>query len=735
MSNRNALVVGIDDYLSQPLRNCVNDASEFGTMLEMPEYGFNVKKIFNSTASRRNLLTELDDLFSSESDFIVFYFAGHGCATDLGTFLMSVDTDRIDIGVNLDHLSNLIRVKSRDAVVLIVLDCCHSGTASARSTGLAFARNITNTDIEKSAILLGGGKVILAACKPNELAYEQPSLQHGVFTYYILEGMQGGAADHEGEVTVHNLYDFVSQKFSNNTGQTPVFKGDVIGRIILGKNLTPIDRVQPPEHEIKKIEAQAQELINEYIQITATDIDTWKTQRYRDACAKLQPTLSWLDKQVDKYPQIGSRSKFKEVFSTAQSKLADLARLQEGYNTREGIVEKKLGSGTFGSVWQMKADDGRAYAYKVYHPIDLDNLQKLSRFNRGYRAMEQLDHTHIVQVHKFTHCPVGFTMDYIAGPNLRDFAAVRRDPKEIVIQLLTVGETLKHTHSRDVIHRDVKPENIIIKWEQDADIHRPYLTDFDLAWFSTATQYTRAGEGFGSLIYAAPEQLNKPNSQQAHAKTTDIYAFGQLCFFFVTRRDPVPNLSDNSHAFGEELRGWLFEKPARMLSKLYEDCTQIDPGKRVADFREVCDRLFEISALINEKDHSKSISFESFARQLSFSISGLSPDKITSDTTFLTTSGRTLIEIINSQPKNIVFRIESLVPLTVEGANNFKEARDMLNQRIDSVLNNYPTASRSAGAQGIFETFIKVKKVSLNIDGVETCRPLLMRIIDGIERS
>ena len=675
---------------------------------------------------------------SENYEFVIFYFAGHGAVNEFGTYLVSTDSDPVDVGIDLDHLRRLASRSTVERVtMLIILDCCHSGAATVRDSGSWSARDITYYDIERSMPALGTGKVIIAACRPHELAYEEPSLKHGVFTYYLLEGLYGDAADSQGDVTVPNLYDYVSGKFGGRVvGQTPIFRGDIAGRLVMGKNLKPRERSEIPKDQIRDIETEAQRLMNEYIQVCSVDIETWKVETYRDACSMLPPRLRWFEREVTRYPRLSVQPRFDSAYSTAKAKLADLANLMAGLETRIGRVESKLGSGTFGSVWLIRPECGPTVAYKVYHPIDLNNSEKLARFNRGYRAMAQLDHPHIVKVREFTDCPVGFVMDHIDGPNLRDFAALGHSAVDSVLQLLTVGETLKYTHSRDVVHRDVKPENIIVHLEQDTGSYRPYLTDFDLAWFSTATQFTR--NGFGSLIYAAPEQLAKPRSSAAHGVTTDVYAFGQLCFFLICRRDPVPLLSDNIHALREELRSWGFEEPAHKFIGLYEACTQQKPEDRIQDFRDICDRLFEISQLLHEADHEKTIGFDRFMKQLVFSIVGMSPERIQSNTTFLTTSGQTQINVeavdAESEMTEICFCLRVQMLAMMEGVSH-QDARQMINRRIDTALSEFPSAQRRAGKQAPFETFIRVREVPMSIDGVEICRQILMRVVDCIERG
>ena len=105
--------------------------------------------------------------------------------------------------------------------------------------------------------------------------------------------------------------------------------------------------------------------------------------------------------------------------------------------------------------------------------------------------MELLEHPHIVKVHKYTQCPIGFYMDFVDGPNLRDFVGTVSEPADTLQILIKIAETLQHAHGRNVIHRDVKPENIVLTFDSESNIWVPYLTDFDLAWFSAATQLTR----------------------------------------------------------------------------------------------------------------------------------------------------------------------------------------------------------------------------------------------------
>src|SRR5574341_2131120 len=176
MSTRKALVIGIDKYPVRPLRSCVNDATGITEVLKMKEYGFAVTTYLDELATRRAILSELDNLFSGNSDFILFYFAGHGITNSISTYLATIDHDEIDLGIDLDYLRKLVRNKTKElTTVVLLLDCCHSGAGSVRNMYAPISRDIKNDDFDQLLAPLGSGKILLAACQPHELAYEKPA--------------------------------------------------------------------------------------------------------------------------------------------------------------------------------------------------------------------------------------------------------------------------------------------------------------------------------------------------------------------------------------------------------------------------------------------------------------------------------------------------------------------------------------------------------------------------------
>ena len=477
---------------------------------------------------------------------------------------------------------------------------------------------------------------------------------------------------------------------------------------------------------LTQFEQQATDHLNQYLKQTAVSYEAWKTEGFRKATQLLEPILRWFNRTISETPELLSRPTFANAYSEAKARLAQLGALSEGTVTSEGQVESRLGSGAFGTVWKVGCPDKRVLAYKVYHPTEIDLKEKVSRFERGYRAMLQLEHPHIVRVHKYTQCPVGFYMDFVDGPNLRDFIGTISEPSDTLELLIKIAETLQHAHSRNVIHRDVKPENIVLGYDSNSQIWVPYLTDFDLAWFSTATQLTK--DAFGAIFYAAPEQLTKPSSRMAHAPTTDIYSFGQLCFFAATGSDPVPfGGADNLSGLHGRIGHWGVEQAANIFADLYDKCTKNDPNRRLHDFRTISDTLFEALTLLRESDLDLRIGPERFLRELVYALTGLFDDPSKTHESFYSLSGRSHISLTDisddNDRLNLTVRLAQGQP-SFSGATT-EDARRILNSRLDKAMSGYPNVIRRPGTEGTYEVFLDLKQVQSNLKGVDQARSII----------
>ncbi len=221
---RKALVVGINNYLSAPLRGCINDAVSIGTLLEAhgdgsPNFSVIVEKDTQTKSQLKELIAEL---FSGDSDTALFYFSGHGFVNELGGYIVTPDHKNYDEGIAMDDIlswANLSKIKNR----IIILDCCHSGAMGSP------------TILEKTSHLKEGVS-ILTASRADEPAKEING--HGVFTNLLIAALQGGAADLRGHISPGGIYAYVDQALGP-WQQRPVFKTNV-------NRFTSLRTISPP---------------------------------------------------------------------------------------------------------------------------------------------------------------------------------------------------------------------------------------------------------------------------------------------------------------------------------------------------------------------------------------------------------------------------------------------------------------------------------------------------------
>lgn len=166
-----------------------------------------------------------------------------------------------------------------------------------------------------------------------------------------------------------------------------------------------------------------------------------------------------------------------------------------------------LGEGGFASVYQVvNRRLGRIEALKVLHPGHTDEADFARRFEQEARVAASLDHPNVVKIFDYGQAEelFWFTMQFVGGPTLnQELRQTRTFPPDVAVRIaVAVLDALDYSHRRGVIHRDVKPENIILDEER-----RPYLMDFGIAKSEASLVRTQTGTVLGSPAYIAPEQL------------------------------------------------------------------------------------------------------------------------------------------------------------------------------------------------------------------------------------
>lgn len=742
IQHNSALIVGINDYDDYPLTYCVRDAREFNEVLSMSNYSFKTRVLTDKVATRRSLFESIDFFSNQKPSIFIFYFAGHGVQTTLGTYLVTHDSEPYAEGIRTDELAQILHsFADGNTKTLVILDCCHAGAASLPENKFV---PLPRSAIETLGTRLPHGHVVLAACTDSQLASEDPAIEHGIFTGALIDAMLGDAADINGNITPSSIYDHVCNVFQERNYQTPVFRGDITGPFILGTDFVPLSRQKGSEEKFKRIEQEGKSLLEQYDLFCHESFATWQTSGYKEACGRLGEITNWLNRREIEFSTISVRTEFSRLKDAAVSRLKRLADVEIGTTVRHGVLKKKLGEGGFGTVWLVKGPDQRELAYKIYHPRDIHLAEKINRFQRGFRAMKLLDHPQVVGVYEYSECPVGFYMDFLDGANLRSLANTFSEQEDALVLLGEVASTILHAHERDVLHRDIKPENIVAIWEEAEERWVPYLTDFDLAWYPTWTAVT--DQAIGTLNYASPEQIRNPKSSLVHKNTTDIYSFGQLLFFVVTGSDPAPiSANENLRLLHKRTENWPSSDAAEIVCTLYERCTMESPSERAQNFREIVLMLDEATHKLITRGlwGDAEEEFGRYLSEVAFGIVGHKERTIGDmHARFSSLSGSTSIEMevkeknLGETEKNFqtVVRFTPLNRPGVQGAKGFSDVRYALNARVDSALRALgDRVKRRSGKQGTFEVFVDIDQCEFSDESVASCREIVRRVVHAIE--
>ena len=197
-------------------------------------------------------------------------------------------------------------------------------------------------------------------------------------------------------------------------------------------------------------------------------------------------------------------------------------------------VIRKLGSGGMADVFL--AEDrllGRQVALKVLFDRYANDEQFVERFRREASSAASLNHPNIVQIYDRGQAEGTYyiAMEYLEGRSLKEiilkYAPLGTD---LVVSVSTqIVEALRFAHRRDVIHRDIKPQNIIVDNEG-----RVKVTDFGIARAGNASTMTEAGSILGTAHYLSPEQAQGQSVEAA----SDLYSLGVVMYEMVTGKLP-----------------------------------------------------------------------------------------------------------------------------------------------------------------------------------------------------
>jgi formylglycine-generating enzyme required for sulfatase activity/tRNA A-37 threonylcarbamoyl transferase component Bud32 len=232
-----------------------------------------------------------------------------------------------------------------------------------------------------------------------------------------------------------------------------------------------------------------------------------------------------------------------ETCPTHGGMLNEIIDLKPGMLIRDTYrIIRKLGKGGFGTVYlanQNLMNEPRALKFLSRESTEDDSFA--DRFRREVRTLRQIRNKNVVDCGDLERAEDGslfFSMEFVDGPNLGDF--LRQAPKPFDVELALViirgvAEGLEAAHARGMVHRDIKPDNILMA--REGDFYVPKIADFGIVATreSSSTALTGTGAILLTKIYAAPEQWLGMRAAELDGRT-DLYALGGVFFEMLTGR-------------------------------------------------------------------------------------------------------------------------------------------------------------------------------------------------------
>src|SRR5215813_13912583 len=190
-------------------------------------------------------------------------------------------------------------------------------------------------------------------------------------------------------------------------------------------------------------------------------------------------------------------------------------------------ILEEIGRGGMGVIYRARQRHScRIVALKRILSYHADSQDTLVRFRREAQAAANLDHPNILPIYEVSESLEGlpfFSMKFAGGGSLLEAApALRSDPRRAVALMAKVAHAVQHAHDKGILHRDLKPGNILLDGRGE-----PMVSDFGLAkWLEPTGRLTRTPSIFGTPGYIAPEQVNGSGGKLTSA--ADLYSLGAV---------------------------------------------------------------------------------------------------------------------------------------------------------------------------------------------------------------
>jgi serine/threonine-protein kinase len=244
----------------------------------------------------------------------------------------------------------------------------------------------------------------------------------------------------------------------------------------------------------------------------------------------------------------------------------------------------EIGRGGMGVIYRARQRHShRIVAVKRVLSYQADSHETLVRFRREADAIASLDHPNILPLYEVSESEDGlpfFSMKFATGGSLQKVGpTLRAEPRKCVQLMAKVARAVEYAHGRGVLHRDLKPGNILLDERGE-----PLVSDFGLAkWLNTNTGLTKSLTTFGTPGYTAPEQAEGKAADLTAA--ADVYSLGAILFDLLAGRppfvgdNPLSVIRQASEAPAPKLRS-LSHSRDRDLETICARCLERDPKAR-----------------------------------------------------------------------------------------------------------------------------------------------------------
>ncbi len=296
--------------------------------------------------------------------------------------------------------------------------------------------------------------------------------------------------------------------------------------------------------------------------------------------------------------------------SPGTSRSSSSQRLAALFARRNYELVGELGRGGMGIVYLAKHTKlDRKVAIKTLSPERASRENSLRRFEREAKTFAQIRHPNIAQLFEFEDAgPLQYlALEYIDGYDLESERRKGRKwkPAEAARIIGTVAGALDYTHEKGILHRDIKPGNVLIERETN----RVVLTDFGLAKGRKDETLTASGFAVGTPAYMAPEQISDQFNVRPDGRS-DIFSLGTVLYEMLTAKHPFLGADDL-----KTMRSIVHDAPTPVhevepsvpesLSLIVSAMLQKHPDKRFATAKQAQEMLLEFSQEDGVVDESK----------------------------------------------------------------------------------------------------------------------------------